>query len=302
MRTMYEDALSAYRRAGRIAAEVRRQASILVRPGVSVTEICNRLENEIRSLGAQPAFPINVCVNEIAAHDTASVDDNREISNGSLVKVDIGVHVEGYLVDTAVTISLNPELDHLQNVAEEALQKALKSIRPKARAGEIGGVIESTIESYGLIPVRNLSGHQISRFTVHTGKSIPNVRTSLGPKLGLGEVYAIEPFVTTGDAAGEIEGHSRAEIYRIVKERSMEKRDARELLTSISRGYKTLPFARRWLTRYLEKDRLHDILNELISSKCVAPFPVLVERTQKPVAQAEHTVLVEENGCEILTD
>lgn len=302
MRSMYEDALSAYRRAGRIAAEVRRQASGLVRPGVLLAEVCEMLEGRIKSLGAQPAFPINVCVDEIAAHDTASVDDNREIPNGSLVKVDIGAHVEGYLVDTAVTISLNRELDHLKEVAEEALRKALRSVRPKVRAGEVGGVIESTIESYGLIPVKNLSGHQISRFTVHTGKSIPNVRTSLGPKLGLGEVYAVEPFVTTADAAGEIEGGSRAEIYRMIKERYLEDRDARELLSSISRDYKTLPFARRWLTRCLEKDRLNDVLNDLISSRCIAQFPVLVERTQKPVAQAEHTVLIRENGCEILTE
>lgn len=296
-----DEALECYRKAGRIVAQVRKLIPELVREGVRVLGICEEVESTIAQLGGRPAFPCNVGVNEVAAHYTAPFGDASRIPNGSIVKVDFGAHVAGFIADSAVTVSLNPKLSPMAWTAEEALRKALEIVRSGVKASEVGALIQTTIERRGFRPIRNLTGHVVERYTVHTGEAIPNVGSVGGGKLKAGQVCALEPFVTSHSARGEVRDEDRAYIFRFSRRKGSSTAEGKRLIAHIEKEFRTLPFARRWLARLDWLENLDGTFSELIKSKCVSGYPVLVERSGEPVAQAEHTVLVTEDGCENLT-
>lgn len=294
-----EDMLDHYLKAGRIAAEVRRRAKNSVKAGASILQICETVEGDIRKRGGEPAFPCNVCVNDVAAHYSSPPDDLKTIPKGAIVKVDLGVQVEGYIADTAITVSLDPQYESMVHAVNEALEQAIKAVKPKAKISQIGQTVQKTIEKYGFKPIRNLSGHQMSRYVLHTGKSIPNVGSFMLHSIDEGEVYAIEPFLTLASGEGEVEGTENAYIYRFQKERRFDDSNAMELLTLIKASYKSLPFSLRWI-KGNEKDT-REAFNELIAKKCVSSYPVLVETAGCVVAQAEDTVVVTKDGCIVTT-
>jgi methionyl aminopeptidase len=296
-----DEALRSYREAGRIASKIRRLVPKIVREGVDVIFICEKIEAAVVELGGKPAFPCNVGINEIAAHYTSPLGDLTLVPENSIVKIDFGVQIYGYIADTAVTISLNREYDPLVYAAEEALNRAIEAVKPEVCVSELGAIIRGVIERRGYKPIRNLTGHKMDRYVIHTGKPIPNVPEIDGSKLKVGEVYAIEPFTTLPTAKGEVENLNGAFIYRFYKEKGVKTRESRNLLSFIKENYYTLPFAFRWLKKTYQSAKLDEAFNELLSLKCVIPYPVLVEATRKPVAQAEHTIIVEEDGAEVLT-
>lgn len=296
-----DSALECYRKSGRIAAHLRKLVPELVQEGVRVLDICEKVERTIVDLGGKPAFPCNVGLNEIAAHYTSPSGDSSRIPNGSIVKIDFGVHVDGYITDTAVTLSLNPRLSPMVQTAEEALRKALEIIRPGAKVSEIGAVIQAAIEKRGFKPIRNLTGHVIERYTIHTGEAIPNVGGVGGGRLREGQVCALEPFVTSSSGKGEVRDGDTAYIYRFSKRKGVSTEEGKRLVEYIEGEYKTLPFAKRWLAGLDWLRNGEAAFNELVRSRCVLGYPVLVERGGEPVAQAEHTVLITRDGCENLT-
>jgi len=294
-----EDMLDHYLKAGRIASEVRHQAKNSVKAGASILQICETVEGDIWKRGGKPAFPCNVCVNDVAAHYSSPLDDVKTIPNGAIVKVDLGVQVEGYVADTTTTVSLDPQYESMVHAVSEALEQAIKAVKPKAKIGQIGQTVQKTIEKYGFKPIRNLSGHQMNRYVLHTGKSIPNVGSFIPYSMDEGEVYAIEPFLTLASGKGEVEGTKNAYIYRFQKERRLDNSNAMELLASIKASYKSLPFSPRWIKGNEKGTR--EAFNELIAKKCVSSYPVLVEAAGCVVAQAEHTVIVTKDGCIVTT-
>lgn len=296
-----DDVAKKYRMAGKIAAEVRLQTKRIVSEGMPIIEICEKTEALIRRKGGKPAFPCNVSINEIAAHYTSPPSDRKTVPAGSLVKVDIGVHVDGYIADTAITICFNPEYDNLVSAAEDALQLAVKTIRPGIFVSRLGAKIQKQIESHGLKPIANLTGHQIGRYMIHTGRSLPNVSHLSTSRVNTGEVYATEPFVTLKNAAGKVEGSKEAYIFRFVKQKSLKNESAKKLCDYIVRNFRTLPFTERWLHNVVPSRHYKAAFSELLSSKVLMAYPVFVEASGKPVAQAEHTVLVTKDGCEVLT-
>lgn len=296
-----DDVAKKYRMAGKIAAEVRLQTKRIVSEGMPIIEICEKTEALIRRKGGKPAFPCNVSINEIAAHYTSPPSDRKTVPAGSLVKVDIGVHVDGYIADTAITICFNPEYDNLVSAAEDALQLAVKTIRPGIFVSRLGAKIQKQIESHGLKPIANLTGHQIGRYMIHTGRSLPNVSHLSTSRVNTGEVYATEPFVTLKNAAGKVEGSKEAYIFRFVKQKSLKNESTKKLCDYIVRNFRTLPFTERWLHNVVPSSHYKAAFSELLSSKVLMAYPVFVEASGKPVAQAEHTVLVTKDGCEVLT-
>jgi methionyl aminopeptidase len=300
--TVSEEMLQKYRRAGKIAAHVREYMKRTVSEGMPIIEVCEKTESLIRKKGGKPAFPCNVSVNEVAAHYTSSLEDKRTIPANSVVKIDIGVHVDGYIADTAVTVSFNPEYDRMVRTAEEALQTGIKILRPKLPISRFGSIIEKTIVTRGYKPVSNLTGHQLGRYLIHTGKSLPNVSHLSLAKVNIGEIFAIEPFVTVAEAAGRIEYGKEAHIFRFMKHKSLKNEYARQLLDYIFKNFQTLPFTERWLQKiFVPYDRYKEAFRELLSSKALMSYPVFIEASGKPVAQAEHTVIVTEEGCQVLT-
>ena len=296
-----EDALEKFRLSGRILRETREEIKNFVREDMPIIDICEKAERLIREKGGKPAFPCNVSINEIAAHYTSPPKDERRIPKKSIIKVDIGVHVDGYLTDTAVTICFNQEYKSLMETAEQALKTAINNIHPEISTSKLGAIIEKTIKSRGFKPISNLTGHQIGRYLVHAGMSIPNVAQLSFSKIRLGEVYAIEPFVTLPDAVGRVENGEEVTIFRFLKSKSLKNPYAKQLLKYIEENFRTLPFAERWLQGVVSKEHHREAFRELLSTKALMGYPIFVEVSRKPVAQAEHTILIVEDGCVILT-
>jgi len=296
-----EETLAKYEGAGAIAREVREEVKSFLYEGIQIIEVCERVEGLIRKKGGRPAFPCNVSINEVAAHYTSPPKDRSVIPPNSLVKVDIGAHLDGYIADTAITICFNPEYEYLVRAAKEALDTAIRTIHSGISTSKLGSAIQKTIETYGCKPVSNLTGHQIGRYLIHTGKSLPNVSHLIGSKIREGEVVAMEPFVTVPSAAGRVKEGDDATIFRFTKAKSLKNLYSKRLLTYIEENFKTLPFSERWLERVVPKEHHFVAFHDLLKSKCIMPYYVFVETTGKPVAQAEHTVLVLKDGCKVLT-
>lgn len=291
-----------YLRAGKIASEVRESARKKYHVGSTLLEICESVESQIRGMGAEPAFPVNTSLNDIAAHYTAEPNDSSTVKEGDVLKIDIGVQIDGYIADTAVTVCYDPKYESLVKAAEAALAEAVRAARANTKAGDIGRVIEATITKFGFRPIQNLSGHSLQQYTVHAGKSIPNIWTR-GSSFALlpNEAYAIEPFVTTKDGQGVVYEGKMRNIFGITSRKPVKDEEADKLLDLIWSRYRTLPFAMRWLTdRYDEKD-VRRLMETLIKKKNVHSYPILVEGHGKVVVQAEHTLIPSESSVSVIT-
>ncbi len=297
MSGMQED----YVKSGRILAQVREYVKLMKIERRSVVGICEQVEAKIRELGANPAFPCNVGINEVAAHYTSPIDDVTLIPEMSIVKIDFGVELDGCVTDTAVTLSLNPAYDSMIVAAESALQAAVAAVAPGRKLSDIGSVVEQCINRYGFKPIRNLTGHKIDRYTIHAGKSVPNVAGIESGRFEPGEIFAIEPFVTLKDAAGAVRDGDAAYIYRFVKTKGAKSSQAQKLASYVHDTYKTLPFASRWIFKASPTSDVRESFAELLASRCIAGYPVLVEESGSVVAQAEHTILVTKEGSKVLT-
>lgn len=296
-----KDALEKFKFSGKILRETREEIKRFVREDMPIIEICEKAEGFMREKGGKPAFPCNVSINEIAAHYTSPPNDKSKIPEKSIVKVDIGVHVDGYVTDTAVTLCFNSEYADLVVTAEQALKAAIENVRPGISTSKLGGIIEKTIKSRGFKPISNLTGHQVGRYLVHAGTSIPNVSQMSFSKIEMGAVYAIEPFVTLPNAVGRVENGEEATIFRFLKSRSLKSTFSKQLLDYIETNFRTLPFAERWLQGIVPNEHYRDAFHGLLSSKAIMYYPIFIEASRKPVAQAEHTVLIVKDGCVILT-
>jgi methionyl aminopeptidase len=296
-----EDALAKLRVSGRILRETREEIKEFVRENMPIIEICERAENLIRKKGGKPAFPCNVSINEIAAHYTSPPDDTKKVPEKAIVKVDIGAHVDGYVTDTAVTVCFDPEYDGLVETAERALEKAVESICAGMSTSKLGTIIESTIKSRGFKPISNLTGHSVGRYLVHAGTSLPNVSQIFSSKIKVGVAYAIEPFVTVSNAVGKVEDEAGSTIFRFVKSRPQKNPYAKTLSKYIEENFRTLPFAERWLQGVVPAEHYKEAFRQILKSKAIMDYPIFVEASRKPVAQAEHTVLIVEDGRVVLT-
>lgn len=296
-----EDEIEKFRSAGKILRETKAEMKRFVHEGMPIIEVCEKAENLIREKGGEPAFPCNVSINEIAAHYTSPPDDARIIPEEAIVKVDVGAHVDGYVADSEITVCFNPKYASMVETAEQALKTATESVHPGMFTSKLGGIIERAVKARGFKPVSNLTGHQVGRYLVHAGTSLPNVSCISLSKIKLGRVYAIEPFVTLPNAAGKVENGEETTIFRFLKPKHLKNPYSKQLLKHIKESFRTLPFAERWLQGVVPKEHHNEAFRELLSAKCLMGYPVFIEASRKPVAQAEHTVLIVEGGCVVLT-
>ena len=283
--------------AGRVISEVARE----VKPGIKVLRICNLAERRIMEYGASGlAFPCNVSINNEAAHYTSPHNDNKVFPERGLVKIDLGAHVNGHLSDTAITVDLDGSYEKFIVSAKEALEAAIEVIRPGVRLGEVGAAIERTIKRHGLRPVHQLSGHMLKPWTLHAGKSVPNVGSKMTTKMKLGETYAVEPFSTDGN--GTIKSSREAYIFsNVMNNKKRVDKFALRIRNIARKRFKTLPWASRWL--YTEKTNV-DIsaaLNILLRNGAIHGYPVLLEGKNGMVSQFEHTLFVGEKGAIVTT-
>ncbi|MDW8084052.1 MAG: type II methionyl aminopeptidase [Candidatus Caldarchaeum sp.] len=288
-------------KAGEVAKQVRAKIPEIVKPGTSFLEIAEHVEGMIRDLGATPAFPCNISIDSVAAHYSPPPGDATILHRNFVAKIDFGVVVEGYIADTAVTVTNTAVGEMLKNAVEDALKAAVKSVADGVKASAVGRVIQNVLTRHGVKPIRNLTGHEIQRFNLHAGVSIPNIATANGAKLLEGHVYAIEPFATVADGIGEVVDVKTANIYRLEKPVPTAKPASAEtlLLKTIAERFKGLPYTLRWL-QDLGPDALA-LHQKLVKMGRLKSYHVLVEKADKPVAQAEHTVVVTKDGCLVVT-
>lgn len=290
---MNDDIFEKYRDAGIIAAKILRHGAQEIRIGASYLDLVDSIEAEVKAEGAALAFPLNLSLNEDAAHDTASPGDNRIFAKGDVAKLDLGVQIEGYIADTATTIDLGKN-SFLLDASEQALESAIKAVHPGATAGELGAAIQNEIESRGYRPISNLSGHGLDRFILHRSPTIPNVGINGGVILEEGMVFAIEPFASTG--SGHVGEKTRKEIYSQISKKPVRTPAARSIIEVI-KDRQGLPFSRRWLN-----DKKLDIaLPGLVRSQVLHVYPVLSDIPGSLVSQHEHTVIVTDDGCIVTT-
>ncbi|MFQ5941263.1 MAG: type II methionyl aminopeptidase [Nitrososphaerales archaeon] len=290
-----------YQKAGKIAAEVREDVRKRYQVGKTLLTICEQVEGMILERGAAPAFPCNVSLNEVAAHYTAEPNDQNVVKDGDVLKIDIGVHVNGFIADTAVTVCYNPKYDSLVNATELALLEAVKLVKANVKASEIGKVIEHTASRIGFKPIHNLSGHSLAQYTIHAGKSIPNIWTIGTFSLVSNQAYAIEPFFTTKDGSGVVHNGKVKNIYAVTTRKRSGDNNADLFLDYLWKRFKTLPFALRWALKDFEEQKARRMLEFLVKKKLVHSYPILVEGNGKFVAQAEHTLIPTENNVIVIT-
>ncbi len=276
-----------YKKAGKIAAETVAFARGFVKKNMLLIEIAEKIEGKISELGGECAFPVNLSLNEIAAHYTPGLND-KTIAQG-ILKIDLGVVIAGFIADTAFSLDLtdNEEFKEIIELNEKALDKALSVIKPGIKVNEIGKQIFSLVKGSKYSVIRNLSGHSLGEDEIHAGLTISNYENSNENKLN-NIAIAIEPFLTTGN--GEVYESSLSEIFMLQKPGSVRDREARKIIEFISENYKTRPFCKRWLERKFTK--VGFILSQLTKQGILHNFPVLIEKSKKPVSQAEHTVII----------
>ncbi|MFH1325361.1 MAG: type II methionyl aminopeptidase [archaeon] len=283
--------------AGKIASQVREEARNFIKKDMPLLEIADKIESRIFELGAKPAFPTCLSIDNEAAHCTPSHDD-KALAHG-LLKVDMGAHIGGWIADTAFSIDLEnlEENKKIIHASELALENAIKTIKNNVDVSEIGKEIHKAIDSFNLIPIVNLSGHSIEQNNLHAGVSIPNFDNKSKTKINPG-LYAIEPFSTNGN--GRVRDGKPSGVYLLIDDKNVRNPIAREVLEFIKKEYNTNPFCARWIVKNLGSRALLG-LKQLEENGNLHSYAQLIETGNGKVAQTEHTILVEENSVLVTT-
>jgi len=278
-----------YRLAGKIAKEALAIARSSAKEGALVIDVANKVEGFIKDNGAKCAFPINICRNNVAAHYTPSENDAMKFARGDLVKLDVGVHVNGCIADTATTVEVTTSnWSDLMKASQEALDCALEMLVPGIGVSSLGAAIETAIESRGFNPVKNLTGHSMERNLLHAGVTVPNISTREKTVLKSGTAVAIEPFAT--DGKGSVDGNKAGNIFHVIRDRKLSDDSANSFLESVVMEFDHLPFASRWCSAFskdyeamIRKQRLHGNIRI---------YSILAEKPECMVSQSEHSALI----------
>ncbi len=285
---MVEMDIEKIKKAGEITRDTVAFARIFVKPGMKLVDIANTIEDKIVELGGRPAFAVTLCIDEVAAHATPAWNSEDEAKG--LLKVDLGVHVDGWCADTAFSLDLedSEENKKLIKSAEDSLGVALDAVSKDISLGEIGKLIGDKITESGFSPIINLSGHSIERWNLHAGLTIPNVDNKSDFYLDDG-LYAIEPFTTNG--LGRVRDGGPSGIFHLEREGNVRDGFAREVLKFIKEEYETLPFCSRWIYKKFGSRGLL-ALRQIKGAGLLHEYAQLIEAGNGKVAQAEHSFIL----------
>ncbi len=285
-------------RAGALAKETRSYGLSLIKKGASYNEVIAKINAKILSLNAIAAFPPQIALNDVAAHFLPEPGSDIIFSD-EIAKLDIGVCYNGAIGDCAVTIDLSGKHQVLIDAAESALFHAEKSIEVGRPVREIGKIIEDTIAGFGLTSIKNLCGHGLGVYKVHTLPQIPNYAMDSTTFIKPGMTFAIEPFATNGK--GLIYEGGSPTIFSMVSIPKIYNGPAKELLFKIM-AFRGLPFC---LHDLIDEEfflaKVKALLHELMQNGIIAAYGPLIEEERGMVAQAENSVLVDEKGKVIIT-
>lgn len=302
MHDMEEYDYNTLKEVGKVSYEALQYSKEVVKEGRKILEIAEEIENFIKKKGFEMAFPVNLSINENAAHYTPTADDPYVLSGKETIKVDVGARKDSYLGDCALTIDLSQKYSRLVEASEEALANAISVVKAGRPVNEIGREIEKTAAANGFKPIRNLGGHGIDKMDLHASIFIPNFDNGDTTALEEGQVIAIEPFLT--DGIGLVGDGEHLQIFQKTRDATPRSNELRVISDFIDENYMTYPFAMRWIQKKfkdLGEFKVRRTLNELASMSAIESFPVLVEKKNGMVAQAEKEMIVQKDGCEIVT-
>ena len=293
MTTVEKETLENYKKAQGISNSAIIYAKTLLKEGVKILEVAEKIEDKIVQLGGKLAFPVNISINDIAAHYTPDINDDIVFHASDLAKIDIGVHVNGYIWDKAFTVCIGQSKHPLIDASEKALDAAMKLIKPGVKISEISEVVEATVAEHGFNPIRNLCGHGLQRYNAHAQPTIPNGRNNIKEEVQLDSAVAMEVFTT--DGGGWVKESDQALIFAFLQEKPVRMWEARQALQRSVVDFETLPFAKRWLAD--KKSKMSDLkidmaLKQLLETGAIRQYPVLREESGGLVAQTEETIIV----------
>lgn len=284
-----------WEKAGKIAAETLELGKGLIKKNASMMEVTKKIEEKIIKSGGGFGFPVNLSISHVAAHYTADPENDINFKENDVIKLDVGVHINGAIGDNALTVDLGNNKELLE-ASRKALDNAIKVVAVGIEIREIGREIQETIKSYGFSPIINLSGHSVERYKVHAGTTIPNYDNGDKTKLQKGTVIAIEPFATDGE--GRIFEGGPSGIYRIENKKPSRNINARKISEFAEKKYKGLPFSKREIFSNFGNSNFY--LRMLEQEKIFYQYPQLIEKSKGLVSQFEKTLLVDDK-VKILT-
>ena len=274
-------------KAGEIAGKARDFGAKLIKKGEKLIVVTEKVEEKIKELGGELAFPTQISRNEVAAHYNAIVNDETVFGN-DVVKIDVGVQINGAIGDTATTVDLTGENQDLVDASRDALNNALKVVKAGVTLKEVGKVIQETISSAGFAPVRNLCGHGLDIYKIHDVPSVPNFDNGDETVLKEGQTIAIEPFASKG--SGIVVEGKKSEIYRFLERKPTRNPTARKVMAFVEKEYNGLPFAKRHLVKKFGNVSLALALLE--RDGVLQHYNQLVDKSKGLISQAEHSVIV----------
>jgi len=237
-------------------------------------------------------------LNSQAAHYTPTEKDPLRFSRGDIVKLDVGVHVDGFIADTAATVEISTSnWTDLIKASSEALDVAIEMLAPGIEAGAIGAAVENSISAKGFKPIKNLTGHSMEKNNLHAGITVPNIATKDRSVLASGMAVAIEPFAT--DGKGEVRDGKVGNIFQVMGEKELSKIDANKFLRSLVDEFDHLPFASRWCAKIDKK--YQSLIKKHWMHRNVRSYAILSETASGMVSQAEHSALILDNEVIIYT-
>lgn len=293
---MEKDEFEAYVKAGEIAKEIKSFARDLIKPGMLLIDIADAIDDKILELEGFPAFPVNLSLNEVAAHYTPTPGDETKAEG--ILKVDIGVSIDDFIADTAFSVDLteNGEFKDMIELNEKILAEATKVVKAGMEVKDIGEACQKTLEDWNSSKdskfsiIKTLSGHSLAEGSIHAGLTISNYRNENKTKLD-NVAFAVEPFVTTG--VGDIYEGQPGGIYVLQSDDQVRDRDARELLKHIKDNFGTLPFCERWIDTE-EFKKIKFSLSMMVKQGILHHYPMLIEKSKKPVSQFENTFVIKD--------
>jgi methionyl aminopeptidase len=292
--------MDAAKEIGQISYKALQKAKAMIKPGVKLIDVAESVESYVKESKYGIAFPLNLSINNEAAHYTPSIDDAKVFSEKDVVKVDFGAAKDGALGDCALTVDLSGNMQGLLEASEEALKAAISVAKAGVEVRDIGKEIEKAIIAKGYQPIRNLGGHTVGLHELHSSIFVPNYDNGDETVLEEGMLVAIEPFATTGK--GMVTESDVCEIYSYDAGVQVRTKEARTLLGLIQKNHPTEPFAVRWLASALGSTfSTYAGISELSRNGALMPYPTLVEISGGSVSQAEAEVIIEKDGCEVVT-
>ena len=287
---------------GRVSYMALLESRRLVKEGAGLLDVAERLEAYIREKGFLMAFPVNISLNETAAHYAPYANDGSTFGKDDIVKIDVGARKGQSLGDCAITIDLSGKYAKLAEACEKALDEAISLVRNGREVRDIGKCIADVAKGYGFEPIKNLGGHGLKGGELHADVFIPNYDNGDTTALNEGQVIAIEPFITTGE--GYVREGDETYIFQKNGPAAVRSEDSRRIATFIDENYETYPFAERWLEKAFPEMgdfKIKRALREFEALGVMDSFPPLVERKGGMVAQSEKEMIVGKDSCEVIT-